>query len=157
MTVTSNRRALHERYGQTSRNQSLLPFLGVFVLLGLSGGQSATAAVPGKLPVVDNLAPKAELSGSGEGLRAAVDGIKLREGVSEWIGGSPNAWYGLITFPSLELKWNRPQMVNKVVLYDRPTLEEHMAASVLKFSDGSREHVFAVPNDGENGVRRQPI
>jgi hypothetical protein len=58
----------------------------------------------------------------------------------------------LITYPSLQLKWNRPQIVNKVVLYDRPTLTEHMAASVLKFSDGSKEHVFAVPNDGSAKV-----
>jgi hypothetical protein len=131
-------------------NHSLLPFLvcicGVCALLGLPGGQSAFAALPEKLPVVDNLAPLAELSGSGEDLRAAVDGVKQQDGVGEWLGGSPNAWYGLITYPSLELKWNRPQMVNKVVLYDRSTLTEHMAASVLKFSDGSEEHVFAVPN-----------
>jgi putative alpha-1,2-mannosidase len=117
-------------------------------LLGLLGGLSADAALPEQLPMTDNLAPLAELSGSGEDVRAAVDGIKQQDGIGEWIGGSPNAWYGWITYPSLELKWDRPRTVNKVVLYDRSTLEEHMAACVLKFSDGSEEHVFAVPNDG---------
>ena len=34
------------------------------------------------------------------------------------------------------------------MLYDRPTLAEHMAACVLTFSDGSKVDVYAVPNDG---------
>jgi len=97
---------------------------------------------------IENIAPLAALSGSGKSLPSAVDGIKQLNGTGEWIGGSPNAWYGWINYPSLELKWKTPQKINKVVIYDRPTLAEHMAACVLKFSDGSEAHVFAVPNDG---------
>ncbi len=97
---------------------------------------------------VKNLAPLATVSGRGADLRGAVDGIKQQNGTGEWIGGSPNTWYGWISYPSLELKWKTPQKINKVVLYDRPTAEEHMAACVLKFSDGSEVHTFAVPNEG---------
>ena len=43
-----------------------------------------------------NIAPLATLGGSGRDLRAAVDGLKQRDGNGEWIGGSPNAWYGWI-------------------------------------------------------------
>jgi len=96
----------------------------------------------------ENLAPLATLSGPGKHLSAAVDGIKETHGAGEWIGGSPNAWYGWIKYPSIELKWDSPQTINRLVVYDRPTLAEHMAACVLKFSDGSEAHVFAVPNDG---------
>ncbi|GAA4890249.1 GH92 family glycosyl hydrolase [Ferrimonas pelagia] len=95
-----------------------------------------------------NLAPLAEVSGDGEHLRALVDGIKLKDGLGEWIGGSPNKWHGEIDYPSVTLTWPKPQTVNTVVIYDRPTLDEHMAAAVLTFSDGSKEHLFAVPNDG---------
>ena len=95
-----------------------------------------------------NIAPLATLGGSGRDLRAAVDGLKQRDRNGGWIGGSPNAWYGWIDYPKLELKWKTPQKINKVVLYDRPTPEQHMAACVLKFSDGSEVHVTAVPNDG---------
>ncbi|MHC4906280.1 MAG: glycoside hydrolase domain-containing protein [Planctomycetota bacterium] len=96
----------------------------------------------------ENLAPLASLSGPGENLQAAVDGVKQQDGTGEWIGGSPNKWHGWIDYPKLELTWDTPQKVNKVVLYDRPSAEEHMAACVLKFSEGSEVHVFAVPNDG---------
>lgn len=95
-----------------------------------------------------NLAPLAVAGGSGKAQTAAIDGIKQQDGKGEWIGGSPNAWYGWINYPQLELKWDAPQRINKVVLYDRPTEAEHMAACVLKFSDGSEVHVTAVPNDG---------
>ncbi|MHC4856074.1 MAG: DUF7402 domain-containing protein, partial [Planctomycetota bacterium] len=96
----------------------------------------------------ENLAPLASLSGPGENLQAAVDGVKQQDGTGEWIGGSPNKWHGWIDYPKLELKWDTPQKVNKVILYDRPSKQEHMAACVLRFSDGSEVHVFAVPNDG---------
>lgn len=101
-----------------------------------------------EVPSVENLAPLATLNGPGGDLRAAVDGVKQQDGAGEWIGGSPNAWYGWIRYPTFELKWQISQKINKVVLYDRPTEEEHMAACVLKFNDGSEEHAFAVPNDG---------
>ncbi|NWK57504.1 glycoside hydrolase family 92 protein [Verrucomicrobiaceae bacterium N1E253] len=95
-----------------------------------------------------NLAPLATVKGEGKHPMAVIDGIKQQSGSGEWIGHSPNAWYGWIQYPKLELNWKTPQKINKVVLYDRPTQNEHMAACVLKFSDGSEEHVVAVPNDG---------
>lgn len=103
----------------------------------------------GTISAEENLAPLASISGPGAGLRAVVDGVKLREGEGEWIGGSQNLWFGWIHYPkNLELKWESPQRINKVVLYDRPSLAEHMAACVLSFSDGSKVDVYAVPNDG---------
>ncbi len=96
----------------------------------------------------ENLASLAIANGSGKDQSSAIDGVRQQDGTGEWVGGSPNAWYGWISYPKLELKWKTPQQINKVVLYDRPTIEEHMAAGVLKFSDNSEVHVFAIPNDG---------
>jgi len=96
----------------------------------------------------ENLAPLAIANGSGKDQLAAIDGVKQQDGRGEWVGGSPNAWYGWISYPKLELEWKSPREINKVVLYDRATAEEHMAACILKFSDNSEVHVVAVPNDG---------
>lgn len=96
----------------------------------------------------ENLARFATATGSGKAHQAVIDGVKQQDGKGEWIGGSPNAWYGWINYPKLQLRWRKPRKVNKVVLYDRPTELEHMAACVLKFSDDSEVHVTAVPNDG---------
>jgi len=95
-----------------------------------------------------NLALIAAAHGPGKNPLAVVDGVKQLDGTGEWVGGSPNAWYGWIDYPKLELTWPTPQRINKVVLYDRPAAEEHMAACVLTFSDNSEVHVVAVPNDG---------
>jgi putative alpha-1,2-mannosidase len=95
-----------------------------------------------------NLAPQATVSGQGSGLEALVDGVKQQHGVGEWIGGSPNEWYGLIHYPQVTLTWEDPQPINKLVFYDRPVATEHAAACVIKFSDGSEAHAFAIPNDG---------
>ena len=129
-----------------NRVPSLLLSMCLLLFVALSMSVQAHGQIAEPSPV--NLAPLATLDGSGEDLRAAVDGVKQQDGTGEWIGDSPNAWYGWISYPTIELKWRTPQKINKVVLYDRPTEEEHMAACVLKFSDGSEVHAFAVPNDG---------
>jgi len=98
---------------------------------------------------LENLAPLATVSGPGTEPRAAVDGLKQQDGTGEWIGGSPNLWFGWIHYTkNLELKWKTPRQINKVVLYDRPTLREHLGACILTFSDGSKVDVYAVRNDG---------
>jgi len=95
-----------------------------------------------------NLARGATATGRGTHPEAAIDGIKNIHGKGEWIGGSPNAWYGWIDFPSLKLTWKQPVTVNQVRIHDRPTLDEHLAGAILKFSDGSEVSVTAIPNDG---------
>lgn len=109
-------------------------------LLSLTLGSTAFAAP-------ENLAPQAQTNGRGNPA-AAIDGIKQQDGSGDWIGGSPNAWYGWIDYPSMSLTWKNPTTVNKIVLYDRSALTEHLAGAILKFSDGSEVSVSAIPNDG---------
>ena len=97
----------------------------------------------------ENLAPLATVTGPGADPGAVIDGVKQRDGVGEWLGGSENLWFGWIHYPkNLALTWETPQRINKAVIYDRPEVEEHMAACTLTFSDGSKVEVYAVPNDG---------
>ena len=38
--------------------------------------------------------------------------------------------------------------ISRVVIYDRPSLEDHLAGGTLLFSDGSRVSVTSIPDDG---------
>ncbi len=95
-----------------------------------------------------NLAPLATVTGGGKTARCVADGVKGTTGEGEWAPRTPRTWYGAISYPSVALAWETPQRINKMVLYDRPSDENHMAACELCFSDGTKEQVWAVPNDG---------
>lgn len=112
----------------------------------LAYGASGLLAVSGAQ--AENLALLAKASGVGEFAERAIDGIKHEDGQGEWIGESPSEWYGLVHYPEFKLTWDEPQLVNQITLYDRPSLEEHMGACIIKFDDGSEEHAYAIPNDG---------
>lgn len=67
---------------------------------------------------------------------------------TEWDGESRNIWYGWIDYPTLKMQWDTPQRANKIVLHDRPGLDNHTAACTIRFDDGSPVQVYAIPNDG---------
>lgn len=100
-----------------------------------------------------NIATKAKVTVSSEldGAFAAKnvnDGIIGIHNKGEWAcEGSTTSW-GYVYFPWVQLTWEHPQTINKVVLYDRPTLDEHIAGGKLLFSDGSTLWVNQIPNDG---------
>lgn len=98
---------------------------------------------------LENLARSATASaGRRSNAQLAIDGIKNIDGEGEWVSDSPSKWYGAIRYPAISLTWENPVMVNKVVIYDRPCLDNHLAGAILKFSDGSEVSVTAIPNDG---------
>jgi len=108
-----------------------LPYAGdvTAIIASLSLVTILFAPIAGYGQAVDNVAPLATVDGPGKEPRAAVDGVKQQDGTGEWIGGSPNLWFGWIHYPkNLELKWKTPRQINKVIIYDRPTLKEHMGA-----------------------------
>ena len=125
----------------------ILPVLGVSLLLIIAAiAISPRSSTQSR--VVGNLAPLAMIEGPGDSPAAVADGVKRKKDAGEWVSKSQNTWWGEIKYPQLKLQWESPQRVNKVVIYDRPTPRDHMAACVLKFSDGSTVYVAAVPNDG---------
>ncbi|HKK18528.1 MAG TPA: GH92 family glycosyl hydrolase, partial [Opitutales bacterium] len=97
---------------------------------------------------MENLAPMAKLEGNGENLQSLTNGIKGSNAENEYyVQGKFRIW-GSFAAPEITIKWAEPQTINKVVLYDRASLENHLGACSLKFSDDSEVQVWAIPNDG---------
>jgi predicted alpha-1,2-mannosidase len=77
-----------------------------------------------------------------------IDGIIRTDGLGEWVSKSKVTFWGLIDYPWVQLDWKKPQTINKIILYDRPSETSHNAGGTLIFSDGSRIAVFEIPNNG---------
>lgn len=101
----------------------------------------------------DNIASQATVSASstlGEKYEPenVVDGIIRIEGQGEWSCEGVTTDWGYIRFPWIQLDWKTPQKINRIVLFDRPSLREHIGTCKLVFSDGSVLWVNEIPNDG---------
>lgn len=99
-----------------------------------------------------NIANKARVSASsvaGEyDASKAIDQIIRVADKGEWRSASTETFWGQIDYPWIQLDWERPVNINKVILYDRPAKESHIAGGVLHFSDGSKINVWGIANDG---------
>ena len=101
----------------------------------------------------DNIAPLARASASSSlngntGPSLVLDGrIRIMDR-DEWVSGSGMTFWGLVDYPWIRLDWDSPRHINRVVLYDRPCSESHIAGGILHFSDGSSVNVWQIPNDG---------
>jgi len=101
----------------------------------------------------DNIAPKAAITAStvlsGEYTAERVtDGIIGVKNSGEWASEGKTTDWGYVLFPWIQLTWDEPQNINKIVLYDRPSASEHIAGGRLQFSDGTEVWVNQIPNDG---------
>jgi len=75
-----------------------------------------------------------EATAYGQTAAKAIDGSTLGspdDYTREWAtnGGKAGSW--------LQLAWPSPVTIDRVVLYDRPNLDDNVTAGTLKFSDGS--------------------
>ncbi|MGQ7871008.1 GH92 family glycosyl hydrolase [Sunxiuqinia sp. sy24] len=125
------------------------------LLLGFIVSQLCLFAGP------ENIASKAKVvASSQDGYEFSADNVidgKVRVfDKGEWASGSEMTFWGLIQYPWVQLDWNTPQNINKVIVYDRPNQKSHTAGGTLHFSDGSRIVVSAIPNDGSPKVIRFP-
>ncbi len=68
-----------------------------------------------------------------------IDGIMAVEGKGSWMAKGNNAW--------IQLNWEEPQLVNKVVIYNFPSYDGMIFCGQLIFSDGSSIDVD-LPKDG---------
>lgn len=100
-----------------------------------------------------NIAPKAKITASSQkdsnhAPSRAIDGIIGVENQNEWVSSSQQTSWGAIDYPWIKLEWDTPQNVNRVILYDRPIQESHIAGGTLHFSDGTSIFVNQIPNNG---------
>ena len=76
------------------------------------------------------------------------DGITGVANKGEWACEGDTTDWGYIRFPWIELHWAEPQAIDKILLFDRPALNNHIASGRLIFNDGSIVWVNEIPNDG---------
>lgn len=101
----------------------------------------------------DNIAPEAQVSASsslnaGFSKNNATDGIIGVDGIGEWACEGITTDWGYIRFPWIQLTWDQPRIINRIVLYDRVSLSDNIAGGKLVFSDGSIIWVNQLPADG---------
>jgi alpha-glucosidase (family GH31 glycosyl hydrolase) len=76
----------------------------------------------------------------------ALDGVALgfpTQPDNEWAAsGTTKVW--------IKLTWPKPVEARRVLLYDRPNPNDQVLAGTLTFSDGSKEQVGELPNDGRS-------
>src|SRR5680860_275047 len=77
-----------------------------------------------------------------------ADGIIGVPDMGEWACEGVTTDWGYIRFPWIQLQWEKPRMVNRIVLYDRASEDEFTAGGRLIFDDGSVIWVNQIPNDG---------
>lgn len=101
----------------------------------------------------DNIAPHAKVTASSS-LDDAHTPDNINDGVirvpskGEWACLGDTTDWGYVRFPWIQLEWLTAQKINRVVLYDRPSMHEHIAGGKLLFSDGTMIWINQIPNDG---------
>lgn len=115
--------------------------LGYFFCLFTISAHAQNIAPDAKISVstsIDNYSPD-----------NLTDGIIRIEDMGEWACEGVKMAWGHIRLPWVQLDWERPQSINRIILYDRPSEEEHTAGGRLKFSDGTQITVTTIPNNGD--------
>ncbi|MET0243903.1 MAG: hypothetical protein ABW174_10560, partial [Flavitalea sp.] len=77
-----------------------------------------------------------------------TDGIISVDGMGEWACEGVTTSWGYIRFPWARLEWDKTQTIKRIILYDRPSEEEHAATVKIHFSDGTFLWMNQIPNDG---------
>ena len=121
------------------KKNGLVLFLALLSLQSLAG--------------TDNIALQARVSASSS-LNTLYKANNVKDGIigvadkGEWACEGVTTDWGYIRFPWIQLDWSQPQSIDKILLFDRPSKDEHIASGRLIFSDGSQVWVGEIPNDG---------
>jgi glycosyltransferase involved in cell wall biosynthesis/LmbE family N-acetylglucosaminyl deacetylase len=98
-----------------------------------------------------NIAFLADVSVSSENTATKQLGIKAIDGITDGFPRfSVNEWVTVRETVGawIRLSWSQAYAVNKIILYDRPNLQDNITRATLTFSDGSSISVGALPNNG---------
>lgn len=102
----------------------------------------------------DNIAPLAKIEASTSlndqyTATNCVDGTIGIDGVGEWACDGILTSWGEMRYPWVKLTWDKPQIINKIILYDRANLYDNVGGGKLLFSDGTTICVNQLAADGE--------
>src|SRR5687768_5432245 len=75
-------------------------------------------AGPGSIAYKANVTASSVLNEKGKA-NNVIDGIIRTNGMGEWISKSSVTFWGYIDYPWIQLDWEKPQAINKIILYDR--------------------------------------
>ncbi len=95
--------------------------------------------------VADLITASSERAGRNQGAEKAVDGFidgYPNDSTREWVTvvQQAGAW--------IELAWDAPRVVDRIMIYDRPNPDDHITACTVTFSDGSSLSTGALDNTG---------
>ncbi|MGO8946422.1 MAG: PKD domain-containing protein, partial [Ktedonobacterales bacterium] len=114
--------------------------------IGLSEIQVfGSATTSGDLALLSTATASSQNTSTHQTASKAIDGIVRGYPVDytrEWatVGGKAGSW--------LTLTWASPQTVNRIILYDRPNLNDQITGGNIQFSDGSVLPIQPLINDG---------
>src|SRR2546423_7182877 len=113
-----------------------------FIIFLLFCGRMAYGG-PGNIAGKATVTASSEVAENGKAANI-IDGISRIDGKGEWVSKSSVTFWGYIDYPWIQLNWEQPQSINKIILYDRVTEAAHNAGGVLIFSNGMRIPVFEI-------------
>ncbi len=122
-------------------------FKRLLVVFMFGSGVGTMQAGPGNIAVKARATASASAENS-YGASKVNDGLARYGSMGEWASDSKMNFWGGVNYPWVQLDWERPQTINRIVLYDRVHLNSHTSGGTLFFSDGSEISVTAIPNDG---------
>jgi len=102
-------------------------------------------------PASADVAPLATVTASSQNTATGQLAIKAVDGVAAgYPGASTHEWatVGGVAGSWLNLAWTSPQTISRVVLYDRPNLNDQITSATLTFSNGVSVAVPALNNNG---------
>jgi LmbE family N-acetylglucosaminyl deacetylase len=115
--------------------------------------------VPGLEPAPFNISSLAIAKASSEDASTGQQAVKAIDNIvdgfpgdytKEWatVGGLAGSW--------LELNWDAPYRLDRVVLFDRPNINDQITSAALIFSDGTSVEVGALDNAGAGVTVKLP-
>ena len=122
----------------------LNPILLVLFIVSLN---SIAFAGPGNIATQAKATASANLNKNFD-VSHVNDGMVYYHNQGEWASNSTMVPWGGINYPWVQLDWDTPKTINKIILYDRPDESTHTGGGTLSFSDGSKFSVYEIPNDG---------
>ena len=117
----------------------------------LSSTATVNVTVTASQSTEGNIAPSATVTASSENAQTGQTAAKAVDGVIDgWPGDYTKEWatLGQGAGAWLKLTWSSTYVVDKVVLYDRPNLNDQILSATLSFSDGSTVQVGPLDNAG---------